>query len=186
MQAVQTVNEARYTYWHSIVDIATRSGLSREEFCRKYKISLKTFIHYEGIFQRQKERGYVYHRCDSAGLASESEDKVDDAAENAEDDKPLRGGKTEGTTCERSRYVEIPMTEGNTDASDDTQNSSKADTEVSIENSSSDQGDGDQVEADNKERESIVVDMGGCRISIGNRVKESTILAVLKAVSENA
>lgn len=32
MQVTQTVSEAKYTYWHSIIDIAAGSGLSREHW----------------------------------------------------------------------------------------------------------------------------------------------------------
>ena len=32
MQVTQTVSEAKYTSWHSIIDIAAGSGLSREHW----------------------------------------------------------------------------------------------------------------------------------------------------------
>ena len=51
-----TVSEAKYTYWHAIVDMANASDLSKEEWCRKNCISIKTYNHYEGVFKRQETR----------------------------------------------------------------------------------------------------------------------------------
>lgn len=55
-----SVNEARYTFWHTIVDLAQDSGMPKAEWCRKNCISIKTFNHYEGIFRRQEERKNSY------------------------------------------------------------------------------------------------------------------------------
>ena len=55
-----TVNEARYIFWHTVIDLWQASGQPKDEWCWKNKVPLKTFVHYESIFRRQKARGYVY------------------------------------------------------------------------------------------------------------------------------
>ena len=65
---MQTVNEARYTFWHTVIDLWQASDKPKDEWCWENKLPLKTFVHYEGIFRRQKARGYVYgkmNRMDS-------------------------------------------------------------------------------------------------------------------------
>ena len=53
---METVTEAKYTYWRNVIDIATESGIEKEEWCRKNCISVKTFNHYQGVFHRQEAR----------------------------------------------------------------------------------------------------------------------------------
>ena len=50
------LSKAKYTYWHSVIEIAADSGLSKEEWCRRNCVSIKTFNHFEGIFKRQNQR----------------------------------------------------------------------------------------------------------------------------------
>ncbi len=57
-----SVSEAKYTYWHTIVDLAEASEMPKAEWCRKNCISIKTFNHYEGIFRRQEARKVSYKR----------------------------------------------------------------------------------------------------------------------------
>ena len=59
---MESVSEAKYTYWHTIIDLAKASGVPKEEWCRKNCISIKTFNHYEGVFRRQEARNYSYRR----------------------------------------------------------------------------------------------------------------------------
>lgn len=51
-----TVGEAKYTYWRTMLEIASASGMEKEEWCRRNCVSIKTFQHYEGIFRRQDAR----------------------------------------------------------------------------------------------------------------------------------
>ena len=56
----RTVSEAKYAYWHTIVDLCNKSGIPKVEWCRSNCISIKTFNHYEGIFERQERRSSYY------------------------------------------------------------------------------------------------------------------------------
>ena len=51
-----TVGEAKYTYWRTMLEIASASGMEKEEWCRRNCVSIKTFQHYEGIIRRQDAR----------------------------------------------------------------------------------------------------------------------------------
>lgn len=190
----QTVSEAKYTYWHSIIDIAAESGLSREEFCQRYKIALKTFRHYEGIFQRQKARGYVYNRkiegndpIDPSGESASPNDGTqgDSASETGKAENQKKGGAKvqAGKPDDRSRYVEIPMVGDDMDVVD------AVDMKPLTESGSQSltmSPTGDAEGGCSMNRESMVLDVGGCRIVIGDKVNESTLLSIIKAVNANA
>ncbi len=77
-----SVSEAKYTYWHTIVNLAEASEMPKTEWCRKNCISIKTFNHYEGIFRRQEARkvGSVlkypcaqacYTKCGKKGVSAQ-------------------------------------------------------------------------------------------------------------------
>lgn len=228
-RVTQTVSEAKYTYWRSIIDIAAASGLSREEFCWKYKISLKTFRHFEGIFKRQEARGYVYHRKEEAkegtggqisgndendrtGMAGHSDVSVPDGqdvqvlsgkglgkpkkAEGQGKPERIAGSRNTRNTDGRSRYVEIPMVEdeaGNDIHTVDTDDIGKQDSPEDQESLKSPDGmeraENLETVADNPAdipRRSVELNVGGCRIAIGEDVDEATLISILKAVSANA
>ena len=42
-----TVGEAKYAYWRTMLEIASASGMEKEEWCRRNCVSIKTFQHYE-------------------------------------------------------------------------------------------------------------------------------------------
>lgn len=172
---MQTVSEAKYTYWHSIIDIAASSGLSKEEWCRKYKIALKTFNHYEGIFKRQEARGYVYGGTDqSSGSDVDAEPVLaENVAERDRDKEATAAGKSMKQEepkrvkgREESIYVEIPMPE------------------EAVESWAV--GDGAEDRNNTADQGQLVIQVGSCRLSIGEGVKEETLRMVLKAVGGNA
>ena len=67
-----SVNEARYTLWHTIVDLAKASEMPKVEWCRKNFIPIKTLNHYEGIFKRQEGREDSYNNREHLGLQTET------------------------------------------------------------------------------------------------------------------
>ncbi len=75
-----SVSEAKYTYWHTIVDLAEASEMPKAEWCRKNCISIKTFNHYEGIFRRQEARKASYNKEDSDGKLIGDVDGTDKSA----------------------------------------------------------------------------------------------------------
>ena len=176
---MQTVSEARYTYWHSIVDIATNSGLSKEEWCRKYKIAIKTFNHYEGIFQRQEAKGYVYGGMGQelvngtqveaeAKDAAAPEQNIKEDVEQSEigtngENRIIRSREKKEPEVKESIYVEIPMPED-----EETEQESKT-SSVSQE-----------------KEDPVIIQIGACRLCIGEGVKEETLRMVLKVVSQDA
>ena len=105
-QTMQTVNEARYTFWHTVIDLWQASDKPKDEWCWENKLPLKTFVHYEGIFRRQKARGYVYGKMDRMDSNKEPLEQgrtgipVKDDSGNS--DRPQKSSAA-------SAYVEIPM-----------------------------------------------------------------------------
>jgi len=94
-----SVNEARYTFWQTILDLAKASGMPKAEWCRKNCISIKTFNHYEGIFRRKEARKAFYNKeeCSDprAGTPAFGEEITEDkvvARLNEENDGVLKGG----------------------------------------------------------------------------------------------
>ena len=131
----RTVNEARYAYWRTIVDLAKESGIPKVEWCRSNCISIKTFNHYEGIFERQERRTSYYKGSHSQigtgrdevsaaetdegsaitvannqGRAEDQEVTVAEAVQDSAHDNITEQGKRIGTDPER--YFEIPFSEG--------------------------------------------------------------------------
>lgn len=73
-----SVNEARYTFWHTIVDLEKASGLPKAEWCRKNCISIRTFNHYEGIFKRQEVREALHYKEEEDKQYSEVENTINE------------------------------------------------------------------------------------------------------------
>ena len=130
----RTVSEARYAYWRTIVDLAKESGIPKVEWCRSNCISIKTFNHYEGIFERQERRTSYYKGSHSQigtgrdevsaaetdegsaitvannqGRAEDQEVTVAEAVQDSAHDNITEQGKRIGTDPER--YFEIPFSE---------------------------------------------------------------------------
>ena len=187
---MQTVSEAKYTYWKSIIDIAAESGLSKEEFCSKYKIAIKTFNHYEGVFQRQRERGYIYQK----------QEKDEEAIPLSNKGRVSEGKRRKSLGAE---YVEIPLDDGNVES-----------TQKKREGSGRDMSDGcikrvrvndpepvkrsqtkrkagaEEIDRDGKPlaipRDKIILNIGDCQLTIGEDIPVPTLLAILKAVGTDA
>ena len=128
----RTVSEARYAFWRTIVDLAKESGIPKAEWCRSNCISLKTFNHYEGIFERQARRTSYYKGSrsqswmgrgeasvvetdgesttatdDCQGRAGDQEVSAVESVQDATGNNPLEQTKRIGTDPER--YFEIPL-----------------------------------------------------------------------------
>lgn len=130
----RTVSEARYAYWRTIVDLAKESGIPKVEWCRSNCISIKTFNHYEGIFERQERRTSYYKGShsqigigrdevsveetneestvatdDNQGQEEDQEVLAEEAVHDSVHDNVPEQGKRIGTDPER--YFEIPFSE---------------------------------------------------------------------------
>lgn len=157
---MQTVNEAKYTYWHTIIEIWQASEKSKEEWCWENKIPLKTLVHYEGIFRRQNARGYVYQKPVMADDTKKPTRGHDKKHPRTVVDKPVPEGKAQAGFPEKteSAYVEIPMP-------DETPEPKRQGKPVKPE---------------------LVIQTGGCRLTLGGEIPESTLRSILKAVSGDA
>ena len=170
---MQTVNEARYTFWHTVIDLWQASDKPKDEWCWENKLPLKTFVHYEGIFRRQKARGYVYGKMDRMDSNKEPLEQgrtgipVKDDSGNS--DRPQKSSAA-------SAYVEIPMPgaecqEPVTKPSDPRMPGKKripASREKTV---------------NRPEDSRLVIQAGGCRLSVGGDVSEMMLRSILKAVS---
>ena len=90
--------------------------MDKDVWCRKNCISIKTFRHYEGIFQRQSARGYVYEPMD--GTCSEIHgDEEKEKGEEKETEcagkcRESQGFQEEQETLKKkggSQFVEVPI-----------------------------------------------------------------------------
>ena len=159
---MQTVNEARYTFWHTVVEIWQASGKQKDEWCWENKISLKTFVHYEGIFRRQKARGYNYRKPEEKSTTTE----------------PVQLSEKDQAETE-SPYVEIPMLDV---AAESEQAMEGRDGLLKTESFEPE----DICAPARPDRTELVIQAGGCRVTLGGDITEARLQAILKAVSGDA
>ena len=162
-----TVNEARYTFWHTVIDLWKASGQSKDEWCWENKLPLRTFVHYEGIFRRQKARGYVYQNPNDEADKPEAEKNCDEQRGQTATD--MKAG-TADPSYRESAYVEIPMLE-DADAEPATPEKSERSFRKSDHRSA---GYRKGRETASRKPE-LVIQAGGCRLSIGGTVVESML-----------
>ena len=90
--------------------------MDKDVWCRKNCISIKTFRHYEGIFQRQSARGYVYEPMDGtcSEIHGDEEKEKGEERETGGADKctESQGFQEEQGTLKNegdSQFVEVPI-----------------------------------------------------------------------------
>ena len=67
-----TVGEAKYAYWRTMLEIASASGMEKEEWCRRNCVSIKTFQHYE------KMSNAAGRTCTNRHIANENTEPTGD------------------------------------------------------------------------------------------------------------
>ena len=123
--ACNEVSRAKYTYWHTIIDLAKASGMPEEDWCRSNCISFRTYRHYDGIFRRQEGRKYFYakwkqenqaeqkEQVEQRNQAEKEEAKASDKDPMAKNQSSIETQDAAKTRTEKSRedsrYFEIPM-----------------------------------------------------------------------------
>lgn len=191
---MESVSEAKYTYWHTIIVLAKASGVPKEEWCRKNCISIKTFNHYEGVFRRQEARNYSYRRKDAASSISGFEETVTSSGNRGTTEENVGTEKPDvqmGTN--KARYFEVPMPgseELSFIESGEKEEKAKSTDVVMPEQAANEQDVNYESSGAYKnnvsEKDTVTIEAGGFRLTLTGGVNEETLRNIFRAVRFNA
>ena len=211
-----SLSKAKYTYWHSIIEIAKESGLPKEEWCRKNCISIKTFNHFQGIFDRQDQRAALKSTDDigydisESGMICKSDGQMVSSPVDIRDGKQAAfkkevDNKVAVKVIPGTPFVEIPFMsdvecsdadDGRKEFFESIDNIHRNDglslkkssniTDRRIDNAQEKSSDIVQDIADSSDRPTVVIRYGKLEMTFYGHVDEGSMIAVMKAVMCNA